>query len=285
MRTKPNIENFGVSTSLCTREFSRFAKKKDLAEAYLRILQDFTEFVIKNDFEMIEIEVISAIGADLLFPRISEIKTRISRFRTVSYHLPLGEINTSALHPGIRKEAIKETKKQIDLCCELGIDKLIMHPGCFASMPDRYLLLEDRTREVAKESVFEIFDYCSQKEMELSVENLHRNEPLFQKPEEFEAFVEAGLGMVLDTVHAFVCDVEPVDFIRKLGKGITEVHLTDGVKGNPISHYAVGAGEVDCLAVLRKLEEIGFGGRIVLEVESKEDLVKSKGFLEQNGYL
>jgi sugar phosphate isomerase/epimerase len=41
---------------------------------------------------------------------------------------------------------------------------------------------------------------------------------------------------------------------------------------------------VDCIAVLQKLEEIDYDGRIVLEVSSKKALIQSKKFLKQKGY-
>jgi sugar phosphate isomerase/epimerase len=120
---------------------------------------------------------------------------------------------------------------------------------------------------------------------ELSVENLHRNEALFREPEEFESFVRKGIGMTLDTVHAYVSGVNPVDFITRYGKKITEVHLTDGIASDSYAHYAVGTGMVDCIAVLQKLEEIGYDGRIILEVNSQEALIQSKMFLKEKGYL
>jgi sugar phosphate isomerase/epimerase len=184
----------------------------------------------------------------------------------------------------MRREAIAETKRHIDLCEELGISKLVMHPGCFAATPDRYVLLEKQARQIAEENVFEIAGYCEKNHMELSIENLHRNEALFREPEEFEPFVRKGLGMALDTVHAYVSGVNPLDFVTRFGKKITEVHLNDGIDSDYFAHYAIGTGMVDCIAVLQKLEEINYDGRIILEVSSKEALIQSKKFLKQNGY-
>ena len=79
--------------------------------------------------------------------------------------------------------------------------------------------------------------------------------------------------------------MNPVDFIVKYGRKITEVHLTDGIDSDPYTHYPVGAGMVDCIAVLKKLEEIDYEGRIILEVNSKEALLQSKKFLKQKGHL
>jgi sugar phosphate isomerase/epimerase len=160
-----------------------------------------------------------------------------------------------------------------------------MHPGCFGATPDRYALLEKQTRQIAERSVFEIASYCKKVHTELSVENLHRNEALFREPQEFEPFVRKGIGLTLDTVHAFVSGVNPVDFITRYGKKITEVHLTDGIASDSYAHYPVGAGKVDCIAVLQKLAEIGYDGRIILEVNSQEALIQSKMFLKKKGYL
>ena len=276
---------FGVSMGLYGGEVVKELKGGDLGEACLRILDDFIEFALENGFRMIEAGSASLIAADLLFSMAEEIKKKISQFQVVTYHLPSGEINIAALHEGIRREAVEETKKHVLLCQEIGIDKVVMHPGCFAAMPNIYLLMERETREAAKQSILEIFEYCQAKNIELSIENLPRNEPFFQRPEEFEPFIEKGIGMVLDTVHAITSDVEPFEFITKFGNRIREVHLTDGFREDPISHFPLGTGEVSCLAVLKRLEEINYAGRIILEVDSKKALLQSLAYLKQHQVL
>jgi len=283
---------FGVSTSICTKAVVSLSRgtgapaADQLLKGYLSLLDDFARFVLKNGFDTIEIEFgFSIISAELLLPLAADLKAIMRPFRAVSCHLPLGEVNIAALNSAMRREAIAETKRHVDLCGELGISVLVMHPGCFGATPDRYALLEKQTRQIAERSVFEIAGYAKKKRMELSIENLHRNEALFREPEEFEPFVRKGVGITLDTVHAFVSGVNPVDFITRFGRVITEVHLTDGIASDSYAHYPLGAGMVDCLAVLRKLEEIGYDGVIVLEVNSKEALLQSKKFLKQNGYL
>jgi sugar phosphate isomerase/epimerase len=284
--------NFGISACLCTGQVGELARgvgrpgQKQLLKGYLNLLDDFAKFVLENGFDIIEIEFgFSIICAELLVPSLDELKAIISPFRAVSCHLPLGEVNIAALHSTMRREAVAETKRHVDLCEELGIRTLVMHPGCFGATPDRYALLEKQTRQIAEQSVFEIADYAREKNMELSIENLHSGEALFRKPQEFEPFIRKGLGIALDTVHAFVSGVNPLDFIARFGKKITEVHLTDGVAGDSYAHYPVGAGMVDCIAVLRKLDEIGYDGNIILEVPSKDALLQSKKFLQRNGYL
>jgi len=272
---------FGISMSLCTGEIVRELTGRDLSEARINILDDFVEFALENGFRMIETASVSLISADMLFPIAEDIRGKISQFNTVIHHLPSGEINIASLHQGIRRASIEETKKHILLCQGIGIDKVVMHPGCFVAMPIVYMLLERETRETVKQSIFEIFEYCQTKNIELSIENLPRNEPFFQGPVEFETFIEKGIGMVLDTVHALTSDVEPSEFIAKFGNGIKEIHLTDGFRED-ISHCPIGTGEVNCMAVLKMLEDMDYKGRIILEVDSKKDLLQSLAYLREH---
>lgn len=283
---------FGISTSICAGEVKSVLRQKgglsdeDMAAGYLRLLKDFAGFAVEHRFETIEIEFgFSIISADQLLLQQKQLKEITRPFRTVCCHLPLGEINIAALNPAIRRASIAETKKHIDLCAELGIVNLIMHPGSFAAMPDRYLLLEGETKATAEQSVFEISSYCEQKHMELSLENLHRGEPFYHKPEEYESYIRRGIGMAVDTLHAFTSGVDPLDFIASFGERITEIHLTDGNVGDPYSDCPVGKGMVDCLGILRKLEDMEFKGRIILEVLSQEALIESKRFLTENGCM
>lgn len=273
--------DFGVSMSLCGGEVFEELKVRDVGEACLAILDDFTQFALENGFTMIEVGSASLIAADSLFPIAEDIKKKISKFQVVTYHLPSGEVNIAALHEGIRREAIQETKKHILFCQQIGIHKVVMHPGCFAAMPKIYFLRQKETREIAEQSILEIFDYCKARNTELSIENLPHNEPFFQTPEEFKPFIDKGIGMVLDSVHAVTSNIEPLEFVMKFRNRITEVHLTDGYREDPVSHHPIGMGEVNCLELLNMLEEIGYKGRIVLEVDSKKDFFKSLEYLRE----
>ncbi len=284
---KYDMSNFGVSMGLCAGNIQRYFEYlqiEDLSTVCLRVFKDFTEFVLGNDFEIIEIGTPNFIPAELLIPVAGDIKKEVSQFRAVSYHLPFGEINISAFHTGIRKEAVEEIKRHIDLCQLIGVSKVTMHPGNFLAMPDGYSLMEEWARAIAENSILEIFHYCRSRNIELAIENLPRDNPLFQKPEEFEPFIEKGIGLVLDTVHAYVANVEPIDFIRKFGAGITSVHLTDGVRAI-LSLIILWDGEVDCVGILNELQKAHFDGEIILEVNSREDLIESKSFLEEQSYV
>ena len=45
-----------------------------------------------------------------------------------------------------------------------------MHPGYYTSMPDICVLLEREIKNIAQDSIFDIFKYCKNKNIELSIE-------------------------------------------------------------------------------------------------------------------
>jgi len=282
---KRKIKNLGASMYLVISEAEKYLGEKDLGIVWLKIIEDFVRFSGKRGLKTIELVSTSLFSGDLLISIADEIKERLSGFKEVTYHLPAGEINIAALHHQLRKTAILETQKHIDLCQKLGIKKVVIHPGEYASMMDVYSKLRELAKEIATESILEIFQYCQERKIELLVENLHHDEPLFQEPEEFQPLVKKGLGMCLDMVHAFVSGSDPLYFIKEFGNKIAEVHLTDGEWEDPTIHLPIGSGQVNCLAALDELQKRDFQGPVIIEVSSKGDLIKSQEYLKEKGYL
>lgn len=275
---------FGVSMSLCRGQIGEYRQGPDPAGMYMLALDDFVRVAREHNFDAVELVSLPVIHTGILSRVSSKIRQAIKGFGWTSFHLPLGEINIAALHPGIRSQSLREMRRTIELCARLGIKQVVSHPGNFGSMPDIYLLLEDLTRAVAEKSVLELAEQCRELDIGLAVENLHRNEPLFQKPAEFKHLLDAGVGFVLDTVHAYEAGVDPVEFIDTYEKSLKEVHLTDGVLRDAVSHLPIGAGEVDCIEVLRRLQSMDFGGPIIFEVESVRDLEESISFVRRAGF-
>ncbi len=288
---KAPAAGFGVASSLLAGDIRSLAAspsattEEEALPAYVALLDGFSSFVREMGFDLVEVEFgFSVVGADRLMSRAADFKRLLAPFRTVMAHLPIGEVNISALYAAMREAAIAETKRYIDFCRELGISKLVAHPGSFAGMADRYAILQKETRGIAYASVSEVNRYCVERGMELAVENLHCMEPLFNTPEEMEPFAQDGIGIALDTAHAAVSGVSAVEFVRKLGRHITEVHLSDSASDDPVKHVALGCGDADLCGVLDELDSIGFSGRIVIEVESRDDLLASIDYLKANGY-
>jgi sugar phosphate isomerase/epimerase len=277
-----NKINFGVSMYCCIYKASEYLYLNDPIAIWLKIIEDFTKFSRKMGFETIELVSTPLIIGDLLLEHSGEIKQIISGFKEVTYHLPSGEINMSALLPRIREVALDEVKKHITLCSTLGINKAVIHPGSFASMPDEYALLGELVTPIVVKNLLEVNKYALEQGITLSLENLHSQEPLFQNPDELALVIkETGLGFCLDSAHSFVCKIDPIRFIGKFINLIGEVHLAGGDWKYPLRHYPV---DFRCLKILGALVSIGFQGPVIIEVGSEKDVDKSMTFLEKNGY-
>lgn len=276
--------NFGLSMSICFGRAREYGKEKNIGKTYLRLLDYFLNFALKNEIKIIEIGSFPPFDAGVLEKIKSETKRRIEKFKTI-YHLPSWEINICAINSGVRKASLQETKKLIKFAKDIGIKRLSLHPGCYTAMPDIYALMTQQVKSIAKETILDIFEKCRNNGLELAIENLPFNEPFFQKPEEFEPFIERGIGMLIDTAHAVTSGVDPIDFVKKFQKKISEVHLVDGFKGKKDIHYALGMGELDYLSFLKELAKIKYKGPIILELKSEKDFFKTLNILKKTKYF
>jgi len=278
--------NFGISTLIYVMElFELFQKERRVNKLYTTFIDPPINFALENNFRSIEIITFNIFTSDLIWKFIDKIQEKIKVFDSVTYHLPYGEINICALHDTIRKQSIKETKEHIKIAKNLGIQKLVLHPGSYASSPGQYRLFRDRTKKISKKSILELESFSKKYGLELCLENLPHEELLFRKPEEFEYFIEKGLNLTLDTSHTLTCGINPVSFIHRFGNKIKHVHLADGFKNKPDYHYALGEGELDYEGFLGELRRMGYSGDIILEMKSVADVVKSINLLKGTGYL
>jgi len=96
------------------------------------------------------------------------------------------------------------------------------------------------------------------------------------------------VGICLDVGHLAYEGGDAVDFLARHGERVREVHLHDfvtideGGRMRTRDHLPLGRGQMEYAAFLRRLEEMGFEGPVILEVNSKPDLEES---LERVGLL
>ena len=69
----------------------------------------------------------------------------------------------------------------------------------------------------------------------------------------------AGLGLLADLFHMNIEETDTPGAIRAAGKHIAHVHLADNTRLEP------GTGDIDFVAALRALREIGFNGYLAYE--------------------
>jgi len=174
-----------------------------------------------------------------------------------AYYLPFANPFES-----IRRAAVEELRRCLDLFAEVGAKYMNLHPDRHAPMHDRAFYIQRNL-----ESLRELQEHANTVGVGLMIENL---------PGDFNSDAQLGellsplpwLGLHLDIGHAnlMVPWNTTGEILRAWGARLRHVHLHDNRGGNADLHLPLGAGNVDVRWAVRELQQCGFDGTITLEV-------------------
>lgn len=80
---------------------------------------------------------------------------------------------------------------------------------------------------------------------------------------------EPYANTTIDLSHAAIAQSDPVAMAERLGDRLRHVHLTDGTGSAKDEHLVPGRGAMGAAAFLRHLAATGFGGEIVVEINTR----------------
>jgi sugar phosphate isomerase/epimerase len=131
--------------------------------------------------------------------------------------------------------------------------------------------------------------YCREYDLRAAVHN-HGPDNAYLYPTAESALKRIGkrdnkrLGVCLDVGHERRAGLDPVEFIKKNGDRVVEVHLKN-IKVDPVANYAKEGprGELDIPGILKALADVGFGGYCLVEYE-KDFEVNEVPLAESFGY-
>ncbi len=173
-------------------------------------------------------------------------------------------------YPGVRRVAVEETVKGLDICRHLGVPKAVLHPGYLTGMIRHE---PGKGRELALDSLAKVLDAAATRDVTICLENMFPRSGWMYKPEEFAMVLERfpGLMMTLDLGHAAI--QAPPDRLRRLietgGRRIRHLHVSDNT-GRDDDHLPVGAGGIDIAGALAALKAAGYDQTMTLEVFSPD---------------
>ncbi|HVV11107.1 sugar phosphate isomerase/epimerase family protein [Amycolatopsis sp.] len=73
----------------------------------------------------------------------------------------------------------------------------------------------------------------------------------------------------LDLSHSAAARMDALALVDRMGAGLTHLHLADGTGVPKDEHLVPGRGSQPCAEVLEKLAMGGFGGQVVLEINTR----------------
>jgi sugar phosphate isomerase/epimerase len=187
----------------------------------------------------------------------------------ITGHLPTF-VWTSDLYESLRKASIQETLDALEAGSELGIEKVVLHPGNITGL-GKFLL--DRSRRYGMESIGTILQKATSFGMSLCIENMFPQANFLSNPYEFQEVFQSfpEIRLALDIGHANLGGGKnkSSEFIHQYGYRIGHVHAHDNF-GKEDNHLPIGAGIIDFGKIMRELNEAQYDETLTLEVFSKD---------------
>ena len=81
---------------------------------------------------------------------------------------------------------------------------------------------------------------------------------------------EPYANTTIDLSHAAIARADPVAMARRLGDRLRHIHLTDGTGSAKDEHLVPGRGSIGARGFLRHLATVGFGGEVVVEINTRK---------------
>jgi sugar phosphate isomerase/epimerase len=200
-----------------------------------------------------------------------------------SVHLPFLWVDLCSLNESMRRASIACLRQAIELTESVEVDTYVLHLWGFTTTQIARQLQHPAQRQVlfgalllqAQRSLAEVCEVVAPSD--LCVENLEDSVFDLALP----LIEQAGASICLDVGHLAWHAEDELSFLAKHRDRIREVHLHDALTKSPggdspiRDHLALGQGEIDYTAFLRKLQEIEFQGPVILELNSKAELEES----------
>jgi sugar phosphate isomerase/epimerase len=187
----------------------------------------------------------------------------------ITGHLPTF-VWTSDLYESLRKTSVQETLDALEAGSELGIEKVVLHPGYITGLA-KFVL--DRAKGYGMESIGAILKKAISLGITLCIENMFPQSNFLSSPHEFQEVFQSfpEIRLALDIGHANLGGGKnkSSEFIHQFGYRIGHVHANDNF-GKEDNHLPIGVGIIDFEKILRELNEAQYDETLTLEVFSKD---------------
>ena len=184
-----------------------------------------------------------------------------------------------------------DTKEKLVACCEFakryGMKYISVVP--YKENPNWKKGMPASERRLESDEMMDALDECVKKyDLRAAVHN-HGPDNKYLYPTAEAAMKRIGgrdsrIGVCLDVGHERRAGLGPVEFIRKNGDRVVEVHIKN-IKIDPVKNIAKEGprGELDIPAILKALADVGFDGYCLVEFE-KDFAVNEVPLAESIGY-
>ncbi len=153
-------------------------------------------------------------------------------------------------------------QRSAEMAQEVGAEVVVVHP------PFRW------QREYARDFVNGIASLENSTGIAFAVENMYPWRASSRRGMEmylpgWDPSDEPYANTTIDLSHAAIAKSDPIAMAQRLGDRLRHIHLTDGSGSAKDEHLVPGRGEMGAASFLNHLADTGFGGEIVVEINTR----------------
>jgi sugar phosphate isomerase/epimerase len=198
------------------------------------------------------------------------IRELLNRYKMgITGHLPTF-VWTSDLYDSLRKASLQENFAALEAAAELGIEKVVLHPGYITGM-GKFVI--DQAKRYGLESIEAVLEKTNSLGMTLCIENMFPQALFLTQPhgfqEVFETFPEIRLALDIGHANLGGDRNRALEFIQRYGYRIGHIHANDNF-GKEDNHLPIGAGIIDFERIIKALKETSYDETMTIEVFSKD---------------
>ncbi|HEV7628799.1 MAG TPA: sugar phosphate isomerase/epimerase [Streptomyces sp.] len=143
----------------------------------------------------------------------------------------------------------------------LGASTVVVHP------PFRW------QRTYARDFVRGIWRMAGETDVRFAVENMfpwrYRDREMLAYAPDWDPTQDDYRHFTIDLSHTATSRTDTLAMLERMGDRLGHVHIADGNGSNKDEHLVPGRGTQPCAELLARLGETGFGGHVVVEVNTR----------------
>ncbi|HSU37172.1 MAG TPA: sugar phosphate isomerase/epimerase [Propionibacteriaceae bacterium] len=189
-----------------------------------------------------------------------------SRLAVRSVNADVGDLNRPLDAEGAASRR-EHVQRLIELCQAISSTGLVLPNGALQHEP--IVSLEEDLALVA-DQLSSIQAECAAAGLELWVEAPHFFRLCYdlERTHALTRTLPSEIGLICDVSHIVASGSNPRQFIDAFSDQIRHVHLRDAEPG--YIHHSIGNGQVDFADAAAALAEIGYDGKLSLELETRD---------------
>jgi sugar phosphate isomerase/epimerase len=248
-------------------------------QAVRRLVEEFNLQVVELslDFGLLHPQVMDA----AFYRRVAALQGELGFACTI--HLPFLWVDLTSMNDLVRQASVESVRRAVELVRLFQVESFVLHLWGSTTAQITHVITDEvlqrnLLKAVLRQADRSLAEICAFVEPRaLCIENLEALPfdvavPLLERH---------GTGICLDVGHLAWQGGGELAFLERHGERVREIHLHDAVPPSPSQgkwardHLPLGQGELDYGALLRKLDEMGFNGCVILENNSEADLRES----------